>query len=524
MAARRPGTEEPLLLGIDLGTSVLKVLAVTTGGRIVGQGSGEYPIERPGPDRAEQDPDAWWVALGRAVSAALDGVAETCGIRRADAGNRIAAIGLAGQMHGAVLLGADGHPLGPAVIWPDQRSALEVRTLTTAVGAKRVIEVAGGPLATGFQAASLAWIRRHEPDRWAQLRIVLAPKDALRLRLTGEVATDASDASGTGLFDVAARTWSRLLLDAVGLDERQLPPLRGAAERAGRLSPAAAAALGLKPGTCVAVGAADTAAGLLGAAITRPDALLLTLSSGGQLAVPADRPAIDAGGRSHTLCTHAPPSSENAGWYRLAAILSAGLALRWLRDAVFSLPGPGAYERMIEWAAEVPAGANGLIFVPYLAGERTPHMDPTARGLFVGLTARHGRGELVRAVLEGVALACYDASRVLAEEGSLPDRLILGGGGGRSRLWQQIVSDVFGSSSRRLEVDEQAALGACLLAGEASGLLLASGEARAWARLGEPIEPDLTTTLRYGELFRIFRSAYVAHRDDFAALRALEGT
>lgn len=512
---------EPLLLGLDLGTSALKVLLVALDGRIVGRASAGYPIERPGPDRAEQHPEAWWHALAAGVGQALASARAT-DPGAPDPASRVAAIGLAGQMHGTVLLGGDLRPLGPAIIWPDQRSARQVEALTAEVGRERLIDIVGGPLATGFQAATARWFRDEEPARWAEMRMVVTPKDALRLRLTGELATDPSDGSGTGLLDATTRRWSDEILAAVGLDLDRLPPLRDASASAGTLLPEPAAALGLPAGIPVATGAGDTPAGLLGAGVIAPDVFLLSISTGGQLAVPATEPAVDHLGRTHTFCAALAPSAATAGWYRLAATLSAGMALRWLRDAVFALDTPDAYDRMVAWAEDVPIGARGLVFLPYLTGERSPHMDPTARGVFLGLTARHGQPELVRAVLEGVTLACFDASRVLAEAHALPDRLVLAGGGARSPLWQRIVADVFGTPLRRLEVDEQAAIGACILAGAAVDLVDPATASRAWARLGGLVEPDNARHVRYLELLELFRDAYAANRAAFTSLRRFE--
>lgn len=515
------GRGEPLLLGLDLGTSALKVLLVGLDGRIVGRASAGYPIERPGPDRAEQHPEAWWHALAAGVGQALAG-ARVTDPGAPDPASRVAAIGLSGQMHGTVLLGGDLRPLGPAIIWPDQRSARQVEALTAEFGRERLIDIIGGPLATGFQAATARWIRDEEPARWAHMRMVVTPKDVLHLRLTGELAADPSDGSGTGLLDKTTRRWSEEILAAVGLELDRLPPLRDARTSAGTLLPEPAAALGLPAGIPVATGAGDTPAGLLGAGVIEPDVFFLSISTGGQLAVPAAEPVVDLLGRTHTFCAALAPSAATAGWYRLAATLSAGMALRWLRDAVFKLDTPDAYDRMVAWAEAVPIGARGLIFLPYLTGERSPHMDPTARGIFLGLTARHGRPELVRAVLEGVTLACFDASRVLAEAHALPDRLVLAGGGARSPLWQQIVADVFGTRLRRLEVGEQAAIGACILAGAAVELVDPATASRTWARLGGVVEADDVRHGRYLELLGLFRDAYAANRAAFASLRRFE--
>jgi xylulokinase len=423
-------------------------------------------------------------------------------------------------MHGAVLLDRDDYLLMPAVIWPDQRSGAQVAELTQALGHEGLIRTSGSPVATGFMAATLLWVRRKRPDLWAKLGTALLPKDWLRRRLTGEVACDPSDGSGALLLDVQARDWSPALLAAVGLERGQLPPLQPAVRVAGWLRQPAALQIGLPPGIPVVTGAADTACGVLGAGATRPDTLIVNLSTGGQLVLPAERPAVDVQGRIHTFCAALEPGPERAGWYQMGATLAAGMALRWLRDGVLGWTGGDAYDRMTAAAAAVPAGAEGLLFLPYLVGERTPHMDPQARGAFLGLTLRHGPGHLVRALLEGVTFACYDAYCVLAEVAAPPAQMILAGGGSRSPLWQQIVADVFGVPVRRLLVAEQSAVGAALLAGAGVGLLDPAEAAPRWAKYGEPVLSDAAAQERYAGMFPLFRQAYRANRELFAALAA----
>lgn len=498
------------LLGIDLGTSSVKVLLVDETGRTVGRGSAEYPISYPQPNQAEQNPEEWWQATVLAVRQALAG---------ADSAVPVAAIGVSGQMHGTVLLSKGGRLLAPAVIWPDQRSRRQVREMTVLIGAERLLEITGSPVATGFQAATIRWLQHEQPDLWRQAEKVLLPKDYLRWRLTGAYATDPSDASSTLLLDVRRRNWSPELLAVLDIDAARLPSVRESVAVAGELSREAAEALGLSPSVPVITGGGDTPCGILGAGIVSPDTLLLTISTGGQLVVPAFDVEVDLGGRIHTFCGTLAPGPDQAGWYQMGAILSAGMALRWLRDAVLGLQGEDAYTQMVAWAEQVPVGAGGLLFLPYLVGERTPHMDPQARGLFLGLTARHGRAALVRAVMEGVALACYDAYSVLAEVGAAPQQIVMAGGGARSRLWQQVVADVFGLPVQRLEVAEQSAVGAVLLAGGGVGLFDPGRTARAWAGYSAPVEPDPQHHSRYRDLLELFRSAYQKHRTDFGRLR-----
>jgi xylulokinase len=497
------------LLSIDLGTSSVKVLLAAETGQILGRGSAEYPIHHPKPDQAEQSPEDWWRATVTAVrqaSAALQEVPI-----------EISAIGLSGQMHGTVLLDKGGQPLAPAIIWPDQRSQQQVREITDLIGAERLIELTGSPVATGFQAATLRWIQQERPDLWRQTHSILLPKDYLRWRLTGAYQTDPSDGSGTLLLDVHRRDWSSEVLAALDIDVGRLPPVQPSAAATGRLTPQAADTLGLPAGIPVVTGAADTASSALGAGIVDAQTLLLTISTGGQL--PAPEVQVDRAGRIHTFCGALSPGPEQAGWYQMAAILSAGMALRWLRDQVLGLSGEAAYPQMMAWAETVPPGANGLLFLPYLVGERTPHMDPQARGLILGLTASHGRAELVRAVIEGVALACYDAYQVLVELGARPERIIMAGGGARSSLWQQIVADIFDLPVQQLQVGEQSAMGAILLAGGGVGLFEPGPTAQTWAAYGPLLKPNLQRHAFYQVLLPMFRSAYQKHREDFRQLK-----
>jgi len=433
----------------------------------------------------------------------------------------ISAIGLSGQMHGTVLLDKDGGVLSPAVIWPDQRSERQVQEITRLIGAERLIELTGSPVATGFQAATVRWIQQEQPDLWRRTHTILLPKDYVRRRLTGETCTDPSDGSGTLLLDVRRRDWSPQILERLGIERARLPPVQPSTRIAGGLSRRAGEALGLPEGTPVCVGAADTACSALGAGVTSAATLLLTISTGGQVVLPATKVRVDRAGRMHTFCGALAPTDKQAGWYQMAAILSAGLALRWLRDQVFDLQAEDAYAQMTAWAQTVPAGSDGLIFLPYLVGERSPHMDPYARGVFIGLTASHGRAELVRAVLEGVVLACYDAYRVLEESGADPQRIIVAGGGARSQLWQQIIADVFGLPVQRLNVADQSALGAALLAGGCIGLFDPGEVAWTWGTRSPQVDPDGGRHELYSRMRAVFCSTYEKHRGDFRQLRDL---
>jgi xylulokinase len=444
------------LLGIDLGTSSVKVILTSLSGRLLAASSREYPIAHPAPGHAEQDPALWWQAIVSAVHSAIG---------KTDRAVDVLAIGLSGQMHGIVMMGTYGQPLAPAIIWPDQRSSRQVEEITRRVGHKHLIDITGSPVATGFLAASALWIEEELPDLWDNVYQLLLPKDFIRYRLTGHYATDPSDGSGALLLDVNSRTWSDELLEFLEIAPELLPRVQESQSVAGTLSTAAAKELTLMPGIPVVTGAADTACSALGTGAVDAGSLLLTISTGGQLVLPISDVAVDRLGRIHTFCSALPSAPGQPGWYQMGAMLSAGMALRWLRDRILGMGGDDAYTRMTNWAAKAPVGANGLIFLPYLVGERTPHMNPNARGMFYGLTWQHGRDEFVRAVMEGVTFACFDGYQVLAELGARPERIILAGGGARSKLWQQMVADVFDLPVQPFHAADQSAKGSVLLAG-----------------------------------------------------------
>ena len=496
----------PSLLGIDLGTSSVKVIVAGLDGRVVASAAAEYPIQHPQPLHAEQDPNAWWDACVAAVREALTGVP----------GAEIAAVGLSGQMHGVVMLDREQRLVAPAIIWPDQRSQRQVQEITERMGAERLYSITGSPLSTGFLAASVRWMQQEAPAIWAQVQMLLLPKDYLRWRLTGVFATDPSDGAGSLLLDERRRDWSDDLLRLLDLDRSHLPLVQPSDRVAGYLVDAAATQLGLPAGIPVVTGAADTACGLLGAGAVASDRLLLSISTGGQLVQPVDDVRIDCRGRIHTFCSALAPGTQQAGWYQMGATLNAGMALHWLRDNVLGWHYPDAYDVMNVAAENSPPGAQGLLFLPYLVGERSPHMDPTARGAFFGLTLRHGQGDLVRAVLEGATFACCDAYGVLAELGVQAQSIILAGGGAKSALWRQIVADVFGMPVQPLLTSEQSALGAVLLAAGGVGLLDIPAAARQWAQLGPATAPDPGRHALYQARFAAFQDLYARNRGHFA--------
>jgi xylulokinase len=358
-------------------------------------------------------------------------------------------------MHGAVLLGDDERVLRPSIIWCDQRTEAECLWLNETIGPQRLLDLTSNPALTNFTLTKLLWVRAHEPETWRRLRHVLLPKDYIRLHLSGEHATDMADASGTLMLDVARRRWSQPLLDAAGIDARLLPAVFESPAICGRVSKEAAALTGLAAGTPIVAGAGDQAAGAIGMGITRPGAVSATIGTSGVVFAATDRPATDPKGRIHTFC-HAIPGR----WHVMGVTQAAGLSLRWFRD---QLAGGASYGELTAEAERVPPGADGVLWAPYLMGERTPHCDPNARAALVGLAASHGRGHIVRAILEGVAFSLRDTLSIFAELDVPVERIRLGGGGSRSALWRQIQANVYGRAVDTA-ADEGAAYGAAILA------------------------------------------------------------
>jgi xylulokinase len=483
------------LLGIDLGTTGTRAVVVDDDGRVVASATEDHvPFASPHPGWAEQDPDDWWRACQAAVRQAL-------------AGSRtIDAVGLTGQMHGAVLLDASDRSLRPAPIWCDQRTTAECRAIIERVGEARLIELTSNPALTAFTLPKLLWVREHEPETWARVRRVLLPKDYVRLRLTGEHATDVADASGTLLFDVANRRWSRAMREALELDEHLLPPAYESPEVAGRISAAGADATGLAEGTPVVAGAGDQAAGAVGMGVVRPGVVSATIGTSGVVFAATDRPARDSLGRVHTFC-HAIPDR----WHVMGVTQAAGLSLRWFAERFGAGPDDDrdAYERLTAEAATAPAGAGGVLWAPYLLGERTPHLDPDARAALVGLTADHGRPHVIRAILEGVAFSLRDTFTLFDEMAVPVTSIRLGGGGARSPLWRQVQADVYGREVDVLEAEEGPAYGAALLAGVGAGVWPSVDAACDQAvRMTARVTPDPETAklldLRYNEFRRLY--------------------
>jgi xylulokinase len=419
-------------------------------------------------------------------------------------------------MHGAVLLDAADRVLRPALIWCDQRTAAEAASLTAQLGSERLIQLTSNPALTNFTLTKLLWVRNYEPALWQRFRSLLLPKDYVRFRLTGEKAMDVADASGTLLLDVAQRRWSSEMLAAVGMPASILPRLYECHEIAGTVTPEAAALTGLRAGTPVVAGAGDQAAGALGMGIVRPGDVSATIGTSGVVFAATNRPFLDPRGRLHTFC-HAVPGR----WHIMGVTQAAGLSLRWFRDTFPGISDGDAYTRLADSAATVAAGAEGLLWAPYLMGERTPHLDPEARGALVGLTASHRSAHIVRAIMEGVAFSLKDTLTIFAELG-VPVRAIrLGGGGARSPLWRQIQADVYAQPVEIVAAEEGAAYGAALLAGVGAGVWPSADAAcDAVIHVAHRIAPEPPDSAKLQDFYSLYRTLYPALQPIFHGLHA----
>lgn len=492
------------VLGLDVGTGGSRAVIVDARGSVVaGATEPHAAFDAPHTGWAEQDPADWWRASQAAIRSAL--------AAGGTAPRDVRAVGLSGQMHGAVLLDAAGTVVRPAIIWCDQRTGAQCRRLTDEIGAERLIELVGNPALTGFTLPKLLWVRDEEPENWGRVRTVLLPKDYVRWRLTGERATDVADASGTLLFDVARRRWSAELLERVGIEPASLPAAHEGPAVTGRLVPAGADATGLAPGTPVVAGGGDQAAGAVGMGIVGPGAVSVTIGTSGVVFAATDRPARDPLGRVHTFC-HAAPDR----WHVMGVTQGAGLSLRWLRDTIGAGDGGAdaaddSYDRLCAEAAEAPPGSDGVLWAPYLMGERTPHLDPEARAALVGLSAAHGRAHVIRAVLEGVAFSLRDSLSILDEMGVPATRIRLGGGGARSPLWRRIQADAYRQPVDVPAAEEGAAFGAALLAGVGAGVWASVEEACAQAvRVAGTVAPKPGAVEALDRQYVRFRTLYGA--------------
>jgi xylulokinase len=483
-------------LGIDLGTSSVKVVLTDFEGRLVASTSREYPIDTPQAGYAEQNPQDWRRATFSAIRELTEKVEHL----------KIDAIALAGQMHSTVLIDQTGNVVRPAIIWSDQRSAAQVNEIVDRIGSKRLLETTGTRPATGFMNATLVWMRDHEPESLDHADACISPKDYVRLQLTGEIHAEVSDASATGLFDIGRINWATDIIDELGLPRRLFPDAVKSTEVVGNLTPDAAKQLNLPSGIPIVAGCADQAAQAVGNRVLNPGNGTITIGTGGQIMTPVDRPTALQG--LHTFC-HAVPDR----WYLLGATLSAGLSLRWLRNLLQMDGDLAAYEKLSQMASGVPIGADGLLFLPYLTGERSPIADPLASGTFVGLSLQHHQGHMARAIMEGVAFSLRHVLDSMQESGVQVETLIATGNGLQSEIWRRIVTDVLNNTLQLTTLTEQTGMGAAFIAGIGAGVYRDFNDI--------PTAPDTLHVEPSAENASFYETRYALYRETYTNLQSV---
>ncbi len=493
------------LIGIDVGTTAVKAVAVDELGRVLAETDVDQPTSAPRPGWSEQHPQVWWRSTKEAVSTV------TASLRALPATVEVRAVGLSGQMHSSVFLDDAGEVIRPALLWNDVRTTEQCRQMTAALGLDGLRRSVGNLALEGFTAPKLLWLRENEPDAYDRLSTLLLAKDYIRYRLTGEFATEPSDAAGTLLFDVARRHWSAEVLAAFDVSPDLLPPVVGSTDVSGVVSPSVARELGLPPSTPVIGGGADNSAGAVGSGVVIPGRVQSSIGTSGALVTPVQSPSIDPMMRLHTFC-HSVPDL----WYLMGVVLSAGNTLRWLRD-ILSVGVELSYDRLTNEAASVAPGSDGLLFLPYLTGERTPHNDSNARGVFFGLHLGHTRAHLARAVMEGVTFALRDSLELMRTMvDSIPQVRAIGGGA-RSSLWRQMQADVFGAPVLSLGDAGGPSYGAAVMAAVGVGMFDSIQEAAdGWVSAGETREPDARRIALYDELYQRYRALYPSLKERFA--------
>lgn len=501
------------LLGIDVGTTGSKAVLVNGEGVVKAAATTEYLLFTPQPLWAEQEPADWWAA----TVASIRRVLEESGVSAAE----IAAVGLTGQMHGLVLLDVDGDVLRPAILWNDQRTAAQCQAITERVGLERLLQLTGNPVLPGFTAPKILWVRQHEPGVYRQIAAVLLPKDYVRFCLTGAYYSDVSDASGTSLFDVGRRDWSVEMLQALEIPHDWLPAVTESAVASTRVSREAAEATGLLEGTPVVAGAGDQAAQAVGSGIVSEGVVSVTLGTSGVVFAASDNYRVEPAGKLHAFC-HAVPGR----WHLMGVMLSAAGSFRWYRDTLgqweretAQASGRDAYDLLTEAAATAPAGCEGLLFLPYLTGERTPYPDPNARGVFFGLSLRHHKAHLSRAVLEGISFGLVDSLNLMRQLGLTINQVRVSGGGARSRLWRQILADMFNSEIVTVNAAEGAAYGAALLGGVGTGVFESVTDAAEKAvRLTGAVTKPGPAAAVYADYYPRYQALYAALKGEFGAM------
>lgn len=504
------------LLGIDIGTSGTKTGLFGEDGGLVSSATFDYPLYTPQNGYAEQEPEDWWNAVVSGIKAVLS----DSGISSAE----IKGIGLSGQMHGLVMLDSDNKVLRKSIIWCDQRTADEAEEITQKITRERLVEITANPAITGFTAAKILWVRNNEPETYEKCRHILLPKDYIRLMLTGEYATEVSDASGMQLLDIPRRCWSDEVLTKLGIDKGLLARVYESPEITGEVTARAASLTGLAAGTPVVGGAGDNAAAAVGTGVVEDGRAFTTIGSSGVVFAHTSEISIDKAGRVHTFCCAVPGC-----WHVMGVTQSAGLSLKWFRDnfcwgemeTAYNM-GVDPYFLTDKAAAMAPIGANRLLFMPYLNGERTPHLDANARGAFIGLAAMHTKRDMLRAVMEGVGFSLRDCMEVLRELGVDVSNMMACGGGGSSELWRQMLADIYGCKVGTTQNKEGPALGVALLAGVGTGVYKSVGEACREVIVPEKLqEPVPENSAKYSEVYALYKRLYPALRESFAELSAL---
>ncbi len=499
------------LIGIDLGTSGVKSFLFDEDGNVVKDCSAEYPLSQPFPGWAEQDPEDWRRAVVGTLCSLTDNI---------DA-SKIAGIGLTGQMHGLVMLDKDNNVIRPAIIWCDNRTAEECQEITALVGAKRLMDITANPALAGFTASKIMWVKKHEPQNWAKCCHILLPKDYIRFVLTGEYASDVSDASGMQLMDIKNRCWSEELLDILDINSSLLPTLYESPDRSGSITREISEITNIPHGTPVAAGAGDNAAAAIGSGVYQNGKAFATIGTSGVVFAHTDEMRVDESGRVHTFCCAVP-----GAYHVMGVTQAAGLSLRWFRDnfcrdeiSVAENIGKDPYYLMDMAAEQSPPGCRGLVFLPYLMAERTPHLDPYCRGAFFGLSAAHTKADMIRSVMEGVMYSLKDCCGVLDEMGVLPEEIYMCGGGARSPLWKRMAADIFGLPIKTLSCQEGPALGAAILAGVCAGVYksVADGCSRC-VKVKETVPPTKNDKKQYEKAYDIYRALYPALKSIYRML------
>ncbi|MGF1472980.1 MAG: xylulokinase [Rubrobacteraceae bacterium] len=492
-----------VLLGLDVGTTGVRAIAVDESGALISEASSEYPLHTPHPGWTEQDPEDWW-------RGAKEALAEVAG----QIEDRVVGIGLTGQMHGSVFLDSSDEIIRPALLWNDQRTEKQCENITEAVGQERLIQVAGNPALTGFQAPKVLWLRDEEPENYEKVSRVLLPKDYVRLQLTGEYATDVSDAAGTLFLDVGERNWSREILEALEVPKEWMPAVYEGPEASGNVRESVAEELGLPSGIPVAAGGGDNAAAAVGVGVIQGGVISSSVGTSGVIFAHTGEFTPDPSGGLHAFC-HAVPGA----YHLMGVTLSAGGSLAWWHD---TLDERFDYEELSGLAAQAPPGAEGLLFLPYLSGERTPHSDPAARGSFFGLTNRHEKSHMTRALMEGVIFSLKDSLEIMRELGTAIEQVRATGGGARGELWRRLQADIYGLPIHRTTTDEGPAYGAALLAGVAAGVYEDVREASSRVELRDEVEEPAEENVRfYEECHEVYRSLYPATRKQMRRLADL---